>query len=69
MSFAVVVTGVILVDYLQSSQSIQTLKFFKGCYPRDYHWPMKSNRAFVQNLGNGYFCRCDVRLPSKEDYL
>ena len=35
--------------------------------PRDYHLPMKSNRAFVRNLGDGdgprYSCHCDVRVP------
>ena len=36
-----------------------------GCCPRDYHWPMKSNRAFVRNPDNGYLqprysCHCHV---------
>ena len=48
-----------------------TEKHLICCCPRDYHLPMKSNRAFVRNSGKGhiyprYSCHCDVREPCKE---
>ena len=53
------------VDWLQSSQSIHTPKFPYCCCPRDYHWPMKSNHAFVWNPGKGYFFAILVAVMSE----
>ena len=58
------------VDCLQSSYSIHAPTFPEGVV-HDKHWPMRSNRVFIRNPGNGYFllrysCRCVVRVPCKE---
>ena len=50
-------------DCLQSNLSIHIPK---GCCQGDYHLPMKSNQAFVQNLGNGIYRRAILVAVTSE---